>query len=157
MQLRATHVIIQWDNYHLCIPENIDTVQCWSLLVSLCSWLLKKRSKLDPKKNVNTISSCMVQGWMKRTQIALCCYPLKLEREKMFPHVKMEIGNLIQITTTTPIFQQSHYFRQKYLEIASWAVSLLNNIWVQVEHSPLQQLNLQIINCCSGSLQAGCE
>ena len=39
--------------------------------------------------------------------IALCCYP----------HVKMEIGNLIQITTTAPIFQQSFYFRQKYLEI----------------------------------------
>jgi len=55
----------------------------------------------------------------------------------------MEIGNLIQITTTAPIFQQSHYFRQKYLEIASCAVSLLNNIWVRVEHSPLQEQNLQ--------------
>ena len=78
---------------------------------------------------------------------ALCCYP----------HVKLEIGNLIQITTTAPIFQQSHYFRQKYLEIASWAVSLLNNIWVRVEHSLLQQLNLPKINCSSSSLQAGCE
>ena len=53
---------------------------------------------------------------------ALCCYP----------HVKLEIGNLIQIITTAPIFQQSHYFRQKYLEIASCAVSLLNNIWVEL-------------------------
>ena len=59
--------------------------------------------------------------------IALCCYP----------HVKLEIGNLIQIITTAPIFQQSHYFRQKYLEIASCVVSLLNHIWVRGEHSPL--------------------
>ena len=78
---------------------------------------------------------------------ALCCYP----------HVKLEIGNLIQITTTAPIFQQSHYFRQKYLEIASCAVSLLNNIWVRVEHSLLQQLNLPKISCSSSSLQAGYE
>ena len=50
-------------------------------------------------------------------------------------HVKWEIENLSQITTTAPIFLLSNYFRQKYLEIASCAVSLLNNIWVRVEHS----------------------
>ena len=66
------------------------------------------------------------------TDIALCCYP----------HVKLEIGNLIQITTTAPIFQQSYYFRQKYLEITSCAVSLLNNVWVRGEQSPLQEQNL---------------
>ena len=33
-----------------------------------------------------------------------------------------------QISTTAPIFLLSNYFRQKYLEIASCAVSLLNNI-----------------------------
>ena len=44
-----------------------------------------------------------------------------------------------------PLFQQSSYFRQKYLEIASCAVSLLNNTWVRVEHSQLQRLNLPIV------------
>ena len=33
-----------------------------------------------------------------------------------------------QISTTAPIFLLSNYFRQKYLEIASCTVSLLNNI-----------------------------
>ena len=42
-----------------------------------------------------------------------------------------------------PIFLKFSYFRQKYLEIASCAVSLLNNILVRVEHSLLQQLDLQ--------------
>ena len=58
-----------------------------------------------------------------------------------YPHVKVSIRDLSQTFTTAPIFQKSHYFRQKYLEIASCAVSLLNNIWVRVEHSLLQQLN----------------
>ena len=52
-----------------------------------------------------------------------------------YPLVKWEIENLSQITTTAPIFLQFNYFRQKYLEIASCTVSLLNNIWVRVEHS----------------------
>ena len=56
-----------------------------------------------------------------------------------YPHVKWEIENLSQITTTVPIFLQFNYFRQKYLEIASCAVSLLNNIWVRVEHSLMQK------------------
>ena len=81
------------------------------------------------------------------SHIALCSYP----------HVKVPIRDLSQTFTTALIFQQSHYFRQKYLEITTCAVSLLNNIWVRVEHSLLQQLNLKIINCSSGSLQAGCE
>ena len=74
-----------------------------------------------------------------------------------YPHVKVPIRDLSQTFTTALIFQQSHYFRQKYLEITTCAVSLLNNIWVRVEHSLLQQLNLQRINCSSSSLQAGCE
>ena len=97
--------------------------------------------------NVVKVGLRLTCNTLSLTIIALCCYP----------HVKMEIGNLIQITTTAPIFQQSHYFRQKYLEIANCAVSLLNNIWVRVEHSLLQQLNSQIINCSSVSLQAGCD
>ena len=40
-----------------------------------------------------------------------------------------------QISTTALIFLLSNHFRQKYLEIASCAVSLLNNIWIRVEHS----------------------
>ena len=60
--------------------------------------------------------------------------------------VKIEIRDSSQISTTGPIFLLSNYFRQKYLEIASCAVSLLNNIWVRVEHSLLQQLK-QKVNC----------
>ena len=79
--------------------------------------------------------------------IALCGYPIG----------KMEIRDSSQTSTTAPIFLLSNYFRQKYLEIASCAVSLLNDIWVRVDHSLLQQLNLQKVNCSSSSLQAGCE
>ena len=60
-----------------------------------------------------------------------------------YPHVKWSIKDLSQILTTALIFLYSNYFRQKYLEIASCAVSLLNNIWVRVEHSLLQQPNLK--------------
>merc|ERR1711989_77200 len=74
-----------------------------------------------------------------------------------YPHVKMSIRDLSQTFTTASIFKESHFFRQKYLEIASCEVSLLNNIWVRVEHSLLQQLNLPKINCSSSSLQAGGE
>ena len=47
--------------------------------------------------------------------------------------------NSSQSFTTAPIFLLSNYFRLKYLKIASCAVSLLNNIWVRIEHSLLQQ------------------
>ena len=60
-----------------------------------------------------------------------------------YPHVKWEIDNLSQITTTAPIFLLSNYFRQKYLEISSCSVSLLNNIWVRVEHSLMQNKDRQ--------------
>ena len=42
-----------------------------------------------------------------------------------------------------PIFLLSNYFRQKYLEISSCSVSLLNNIWVRVEHSLMQNKDRQ--------------
>ena len=71
--------------------------------------------------------------------------------------VYMEIRDSSQIFTTAPIILLSNYFRQTFFEIDSCAVSLLNNIWVQVEHSQLQQLNLQKFNCSSSSVQAGCE
>ena len=45
---------------------------------------------------------------MTKITNALCCYP----------HVKLEIGNLSQITTTAPIFLQFNYFRE--------------NIWVTI-------------------------
>ena len=65
--------------------------------------------------------------------IALCGYPI----------VKMEIRDSSQISTTALIFLLYNYFRQKYLEITSCAVSLLNNIWVRVEHSLVQTKDLQ--------------
>ena len=68
-----------------------------------------------------------------------------------FPSVIMEIRDSSQIFTTAHIFLLSNHFRQKYL--ASCAISLLNNIWVWVEHTLLQQLNLQKVNCSSSSLQ----
>ena len=70
------------------------------------------------------------------------------------PIVKMELDIQARFPPhcgTAPIFLLSNYFRQKCLEIASCAVSLLNNIWV------LLQLNLQKVNCSSSALQAGCE
>ena len=69
----------------------------------------------------------------------------------------MEIRDSSLISTTALIFLLYNYFRQKYLEITSCAVSLLNNIWVRVEHSLLQQLYFQKVNCNSSSLQAGCD
>ena len=75
-----------------------------------------------------TVFVCVTPG-----SSALCGYPI----------VKMEIRDSSQISTTAPIFLLSNYFRQKYLKIASYAVSLLNNIWVRVEHSLLQQPNLK--------------
>ena len=88
--------------------------------------------------------------WMKEINASgLSQEQLKMEEMKFseifsnalwgYPHVKWEIENLSQITTTAPIFLQFNYFRQKYLEIASCAVSLLNNIWVRVEHSLMQK------------------
>ena len=74
---------------------------------------------------------------------ALCCYP----------NVKVEIRDSSQICTTAPIFSKSNYFRQKYLEIPSCAVSLFIYIWVWVEQSQLQLRNLQQKQL----LQAGCE
>ena len=61
--------------------------------------------------------------------IALCSYP----------HVKVEIRDSSQISTTAPIFLQFNYSRQKYLEIASCSDSLMIYIWVRVDHSLLQQ------------------
>ena len=39
-----------------------------------------------------------------------------------------------------PQFEAVSLFQKKYLEIASCAVSLLNDIWVRFEHSLLQKL-----------------
>ena len=86
-------------------------------------------------------------GDVLKYNTALCGYPI----------VKMKIGDSSQISTTAPIFLLFNYFRQKYLENAICAVSLLNNICVRVEHSLLLQLNLQKVNCSSSRLQAGCE
>ena len=60
-----------------------------------------------------------------------------------------------KMSTSPLIFMHSNYFRLKYLEIASYVVSFLIYIWVKVEHSLVQQPNLQKKNyCTSSSLQA---
>ena len=95
------------------------------------------------------------QGWHQRWWCKCNKKPHKFDSQRPavgnnaqsgHPIVKMEIRDSSQISTTAPIFLLSNYFRQKYLEIASCTVSLLNNIWVQVGHSLLQQLNLRKIH-----------
>ena len=56
--------------------------------------------------------------------------------------VKSEIGDSSQILTTAPIFLQSYCFRQKYLEIASCAVSVL--IYCETQLFTDQQLSNQV-------------
>ena len=53
------------------------------------------------------------------------------------PHLPMEC---FIIPLPSFHFEAASLFQTKYLEIASCAVSLLNNIWVRVEHSLLQKL-----------------
>ena len=48
----------------------------------------------------------------------------------------MKIKHSSQILTTAHIFWRSNYFRQKYLEIASCAVSLFNNISIMLYCNP---------------------
>ena len=57
------------------------------------------------------------------------------------PHVKVSIRNLNQIFTTSPIFQQSHYFRQH----------ILVDIWVQFHFWMIfgNELNTVYSNCSS--------
>ena len=58
--------------------------------------------------------------------------------------------------TLAAIFSSQNYFRWKYLDVISFAVSLSIYIWVRVENS-LQQLNCQRISCNSNRLRKGCE
>ena len=131
---RALHLNVVFEFELHNFTEFIDISQFWGWFDKWCPFSKKSVGLWDWK-------------WWWRCTCALCGYPI----------VKMEIRDSSQIFTTAPIFLLSNYFRQKYLEIASCAVSLLNNIWVRVEHSLLQQLNLQKVNCSSSSLQAGCE
>ena len=91
----------------------------------------KRRASKQVGKNLLPCSPWLVpfDWWWDRWIIALCSYP----------HVKVEIRDSSQISTTAPIFLQLNYFRQKYLEIASCSDSLLIYIWVRVDHSLLQQ------------------
>lgn len=92
------------------------------------------------------------------TNIPISCISCKFHHCTMRPfHCKNGVRYSIQISTTASIFLLYDYFRQKYLENASCAISLLYNIWVLVEHSLLQQLNFQNLNCGSSSLKPGCE
>ena len=84
----------------------------------------------EGRKEAEVFTQNQIEQMGERMSVtALCSYPL----------VKMEIRDSIQILTTAPIFLQSNYFRQKYLEIASCSDSLLIYIWVRVDHSLLQQ------------------
>ena len=123
--------------------DNIQPVNCLALLknvpINVAQIKVTVSMKILPPSKQNSIGGsgvtnqyiidCMLSKYKVIT--ALCRYP----------HVNVSIRDLSQILTTAPIFLYFNYFRQKYLEIASCAVSLLNNIWVQVEHSLMQQPN----------------
>ena len=95
-------------------------------MFSIFIWPLFPQPLLSASRECNSFFS-------PRSQTnALCSYP----------HVKMEIRDSSQISTTAPIFLEYNYFRQKYLEIASCSDSLLIYIWVRVDHSLLKQKEL---------------
>ena len=62
-------------------------------------------------------------------QCTMCLSPLKGVNQRFEPDLYH-----------CPHFEAVSLFQTKYLEIASCAVSLLNDIWVRVEHSLLQKL-----------------
>jgi len=70
---------------------------------------------------------------------------------------KFGIKDFAKMMTLAPIFSSQNYFRWKYLDVISFAVSLSTYIWVRVENSLLQQLNCQRISCNSNRLRKGCE
>ena len=70
---------------------------------------------------------------------------------------KFGIKDFAKMRTLAPIFSSQNYFRWKYLDDISFAVSLSIWIWVRVDNSLLQQLNCQRISCNSNRLQKGCE
>ena len=70
---------------------------------------------------------------------------------------KFGIKDFAKMRTLAPIFSSQNYFRWKYLDITSFAVSLSIWIWVRVENSLLQQLNSQRISCNWKRLRKGCE
>ena len=70
---------------------------------------------------------------------------------------KFGIKDFAKMRTLAPIFSSQNYFRWKYLDITSFAVSLSIWIWVRVENSLLQHLNCQRISCNSNRLRKGCE
>ena len=73
------------------------------------------------------------------------------------PLRKVELRILSKIITFASIFSSSNYFRWKYLDVFSFAISLSICIWVRVENSLLQQLNCQRISCNSNRLRKECE
>ena len=143
------HLTILWLTTHVYAPHRAD-LHHWHSQDNCAAAI--KELEISFQNCFNQLYVQLPQRW-KRTEGASYA-TIALWR---YPHVKWEIELLSQITTTAPIFLQFNYFRQKYLEIASSAVSLLNYIWVRVEHSLLQKLDLQKVNCSSSSLQAGCE
>ena len=67
------------------------------------------------------------------------------------------IKDFAKMMTFAPIFSRKNYFRWKYLDLISPAVSLSFYIWVRVENSLQQQVNCQRISCNSNRLRKGCE
>ena len=65
-------------------------------------------------------------------QCTMCLSPLKGVNQRFDPDLYH-----------CPHFEAVSLFQTKYLEIASCAVLLLNDIWVQFEHNLLKQLDFQ--------------
>ena len=114
---------------------------CWSFITTVDHWYERLLIMYDkhwslPWKPVDHVSQLLI---MYRIVITSC-----------FPNVKVEFRDSSQICTTASIFSKSYYFRQKYFEIPSCAVSLFIYIWVWVEQSQLLLWNLQKKSIASG-------
>ena len=113
-----------------CLPAVQLLLQMWlgwsmTLLLSACLVLKCKHNSLSkllssPRPKGERASRARAVTVSQCPHSALCCYP----------NVKVEIRDSSQIRTTALIFLKSNYFRQKYLEIPSCAVSLFIYIWV---------------------------
>ena len=89
---------------------------------------------------------CLLSCFQRFTN-ALCGYLL----------VKMELEIQAKFSPQHPFSCCLIISDRNICRLSAAQFHFLNNIWVRVEHSLLQQLNLQKVNCSSSSLQAGCE
>ena len=94
-----------------------------------CGSMSKELSKRLLKGTLFYPFPTLPSSTLTQSVSALCVKPLR----------NLEIKNLQKMMTLAPIFSSQNYFRWKYLEVFSFAVSLSIYIWVRVEKSLQQQ------------------